>query len=122
MNFNILGATMADKVVYSTDPSFCVTCGSSPCRCPEPPKPGKSSQPYPARLSFVRGAKGSGVTRLDRLIMSPNGKEEMLKRFKARLGCGGAIKEGALEMQGDHRDFLEAELVKEGYKVKRIGG
>lgn len=113
---------MSDRVVYSTDPSFCATCGSSPCRCNEPPKPGKARQPYPVRLEFRRGAKGSGVTRLDRLIMSPSGKEELLKRFKSRLGCGGTVKDGVLEIQGDHRDFIEAEMKKDGYKVQRIGG
>ena len=113
---------MPDKVVYSSDPSFCLACGNSPCRCQEQPKPGKSRQPDPVRLSFVRGVKGSGMTRIERLIMSPSGKNEMLRRFKSRLGCGGTVKDGALELQGDRRDFLEAEFVRQGYKVKRIGG
>jgi translation initiation factor 1 len=72
-------------------------------------------------VDFARGAKGSGVTRIDRLIMSPSGKEELLKRFKTGLGCGGTIKDGVLEIQGDHREFIEGELIKDGYKVKRIG-
>ena len=93
---------MADPIVFSTDPSF--------------------RQPEALRLSFHRGAKGSGVTRLERLILHPTLKEQLLSRFKKRLGCGGAIKEGALEFQGDHRDLIEAELVKQGYKVKRVGG
>ncbi len=93
---------MADKTVFSTDPGF--------------------RQPEPLRLSFQRGSKGSGVTKVERLILHPTLKEQLLSAFKKRLGCGGAIKEGALEIQGDHRDFIEAELVKQGYKVKRIGG
>jgi len=45
----------------------------------------------------------------------------LLKKFKKRLGVGGAVKLGALELQGDHRDFAEAELKSLGYKVKRLG-
>ena len=93
---------MSDKIVFSTDASF--------------------RQPDPVRLSFQRGAKGSGVTRVERLILHPTLKEQLLSQLKKRLGCGGAVKEGALEFQGDHRDVIEAELVKQGYKVKRVGG
>ena len=93
---------MSGKVVFSTDPSF--------------------RQPEPLRLSFHRGAKGSGVTRVDRLILHPTLKDQLLSSLKKRLGCGGAIKDGALEFQGDHRDLVEGELVKQGYRVKRVGG
>jgi translation initiation factor 1 len=93
---------VSDKIVFSSDPGF--------------------RQPDPLRLSFQRGAKGSGVTRVERLIMHPTLKEKLLSQLKKRLGCGGAIKDGNLEFQGDHRDVVEAELVKQGYKIKRIGG
>ena len=93
---------MSDKIVFSTDPGF--------------------RQPEPLRLSFQRGAKGSGVTRVERLIMHPTLKEQLLSQLKKRLGCGGTIKDGNIELQGDRRDFVETELVKQGYKVKRIGG
>ncbi len=79
------------------------------------------SQPEPLRLMFSRNAKGSGVTRVERLIMHPTLKDQMLAQLKKKLGCGGAIKEGNLEFQGDHRDKLEKELLSQGYKVKRIG-
>lgn len=110
---------MGDKVIYSTDPAFCAACGASPCRCASPET--KRRQPEPLRLSFQRGAKGSGVTRVERLNMHPTLKQEMLSRYKKRLGCGGAIKDGDLEFQGDHRDAVEAALLAEGYKVRRIG-
>ena len=112
---------MEERPVYSTDPAFCPACRRSPCTCADP-KELKKRQPEPLRLSFVRGAKGSGVTRIERLIMHPTLKERMLSAFKKRLGCGGAVKEGALEIQGDHRDFIEAQLKSQGYQVRRIGG
>ncbi len=70
----------------------------------------------------MRGAKGSGMTVVEGLILHPTLKEEMLKSFKKRLGCGGTIKGGVIEIQGDRRDFLEAELKAQGYRVKRVGG
>jgi translation initiation factor 1 len=93
---------MSDKIVWSTEPGF--------------------RQPAPVRLSFHRLGKGSGMTRVEGLIMHPIEKEQLFSQLKKRLGCGGAIKDGRIEIQGDRRDFIEAELVKQGYKVKRVGG
>ena len=73
------------------------------------------------RISFRRGHKGSGMTIIERLRMHPEGKEDLLKKFKKRLGVGGAVKLGALEIQGEHMAFAENELKSLGYKVKRIG-
>jgi len=109
------------KPVYSTDPAFCAACRRSPCTCADPAQL-KKRQPEPLRLSFQRGAKGAGVTRIERLILHPPLKDKMLSAFKKKFGCGGAIKDGTLEIQGDHRDAIEADLVAEGYKVRRIGG
>ncbi|MFA6002466.1 MAG: translation initiation factor [Elusimicrobiota bacterium] len=78
-------------------------------------------QPEPLRLSFARNAKGSGVTRVERLIMHPTLKDQLHAQLKRRLGCGGAVKAGALEFQGDHREALARELEARGYKVRRIG-
>lgn len=110
---------MADKPVYSTDPEFCASCRRSPCTCADPLK---RRQPEPVRLEFRRGAKGSGVTALTRLNMHPSLKEKLLSDLKRRFGCGGTLKDGNLELQGDRRDALEAWMLAEGYKVKRIGG
>ncbi len=120
---------MPDRTVYSTDPSWkppCRKCGLSPCACSaersHAPTLQPSHAPEPLRLSFARAAKGSGVTRIDRLAANPQHKEDLLKTLKRRLGCGGAVKGGVLEIQGDHRDRIEKELVALGYRVRRIGG
>lgn len=110
---------MTERPVYSTDPDFCEACRRSPCTCLEA---GKRRQPEPVRLEFRRGAKGSGVTALSRLNMHPSLKEQMLSTLKKRFGCGGTVKDGVLELQGDRRDAMEAWLKAEGYKVKRVGG
>lgn len=62
------------------------------------------------------------MTRVEGLILHPLLKEKLLAEFKKKLGCGGCLREGALEIQGDKRDLLQAELEARGYKVKRAGG
>jgi len=109
---------MADNVVYSNEPGWkppCPSCGQTPCKCPGP------KQAEPVRIAFRAGHKGSGMTIIEKLQMHPEGKETLLKKFKKRLGIGGTVKFGALELQGDQRDFIEAELKTAGYKVRRIG-
>ena len=48
--------------------------------------------------------------------------QELATRLKKTCGAGGAVKEGTIEIQGDHRDRLVAELCKLGYDAKRSGG
>ena len=114
-----------DRLVYSTGPDGRVTCPDcrrSPCECPEglAGAPRKRTQTEPVRVSFRKSGKGSGVTLVDRLPMHPAGKEELLTKLKKRLGVGGTVKQGVLEVQGEHRAFVRAELEAAGYKVKVI--
>jgi len=48
--------------------------------------------------------------------------ESLATRLKKLCGAGGAVKDGTIEIQGDHRDRLVAELCKLGYEAKRSGG
>ena len=101
----------------------CADCGRTPCVCPEglAGEPRKRTQTEPVRLSFRKTGKGSGLTLVEKLPMHPEGKEELLKKFKKRLGAGGAVKDGVLEIQGDRRTFIKAELEAAGYRVRLIG-
>jgi translation initiation factor 1 len=56
------------------------------------------------------------------LPLSGEELESLATRLKKLCGAGGAVKDGNIEIQGDHRDRLVAELVKMGYEAKRSGG
>lgn len=78
-------------------------------------------QPEPVVLKIDKnGRAGRTVTLVDGLRMHPEGKTELLSKFKKRCGAGGTIKDGKLEIQGDQRNILKAELEANGYKVKLI--
>jgi translation initiation factor 1 len=69
-----------------------------------------------------KGRGGKSVTVVDGLQMRQKEKEALLKQLKTKLGTGGTVKVTSLEIQGDHRDALMAELEKMGYTAKRSGG
>ena len=70
----------------------------------------------------TKGRKGKGVTLINGLPLAAKELKNLAKVLKQKCGCGGAVKNGIIEIQGDHRDILEQELVTRGYKVKRAGG
>jgi translation initiation factor 1 len=47
---------------------------------------------------------------------------ELAGALKRRCGTGGTVKDGVIEIQGDHRDAVIGELEAKGYTVKRAGG
>jgi len=69
-----------------------------------------------------KGRGGKSVTVIDGLQMRQKERGALLKQLKTKLGTGGTVKDASLEIQGDHRDALMAELGKMGYTAKRSGG
>lgn len=68
------------------------------------------------------GRKGKGVTTLSGIPLADAELKALVKKLKKVCGTGGALKDGVIEIQGDHRDKLKAELEKQGFKVKLAGG
>jgi translation initiation factor 1 len=48
--------------------------------------------------------------------------EALLKKLKQQCGAGGTLKDGEIEIQGDHRERVAAALAAMGYKIKQVGG
>ena len=70
----------------------------------------------------TKGRKGKGVTTLSGIDLDPSTLKQLAKQLKQLCSTGGSIKNGVIEIQGDHRDKLKAELEKQHFTVKLAGG
>jgi predicted translation initiation factor SUI1 len=68
------------------------------------------------------GRKGKGVTTVFDLSIPDVELPLLAQALKNACGTGGTVKDGRIEIQGDQRDRVTAELEKRGFKVKRAGG
>jgi translation initiation factor 1 len=117
----------ASTLVYSTDSGrMCPACGApvAQCRCRELLKQAQA----PATDGIVRvshetkGRKGKGVTVVKGLALDAAALAALGKQLKAACGSGGTVKDGTIEIQGDHRELVIAALTRQGHTVKRAGG
>jgi translation initiation factor 1 len=91
------------------------------CTCRhESPAPSKSTVVRVGRETKGRG--GKGVTVISDLPLDETSLADLATKLKTRLGTGGTVKDGRIEIQGDHRDRIVAELEGMGYRAKRAGG
>ncbi len=98
--------------------------GKPPIHGPKTP-PGSSPSPSVARVRVGRetqGRGGKGVTVITGLPLPEAELEALARQLKRRCGSGGTVRERVIEIQGDHRDLLVAELTRLGYDAKRSGG
>ena len=111
-------------LVYSTElGKVCPKCGSPAKRC----TCGKSSVNHfkdgVVRIGReTKGRKGSGVCTISGIALDDKALKMLAKKLKQKCGTGGTVKSGVIEIQGDHRELLKAELIKHGYTVKLSGG
>jgi predicted translation initiation factor SUI1 len=91
--------------------------------------PSSKTSAEPARRNLIAkvgretaGRRGKGVTTVFGLQLNESGLRELATTLKQRCGTGGTVKDGRIEIQGDQRDRIVAELEKLGYAVKRVGG
>ncbi|MFB0899018.1 MAG: translation initiation factor Sui1 [Polaromonas sp.] len=111
-------------LVYSTDSGrTCPDCLQAVAQCVC-----KSAKPRPATDGVVRisrSAKGRGgktVTLIQGLPLDDAALMQLGKQLKAACGSGGTVKDGVIEVQGDHRELLQRLLLDKGYSVKLSGG
>ncbi len=70
----------------------------------------------------VKGRRGKTVTTISGTALPEDELRSLAGELKRRCGTGGSTKDGVIEIQGDHRDALVADLESRGYTVKRAGG
>jgi translation initiation factor 1 len=114
-------------LVYSTEHGdICPDCGEplDACRCAE-----LAEQARLAELDGIvrirretSGRKGKGVTTVSGVALPEAELKALAKQLKKVCGTGGAVKAGVIEIQGDHRERLKAELERRGHTVKLAGG
>ncbi len=70
----------------------------------------------------IKGRGGKSVTVVRGLPLNPQALAELGKRLRTVCGAGGTVKDGVLELQGDHCERVISLLKEVGWTVKRAGG
>ena len=86
---------------------------------------GISLPPHEQTVYLHRDSKGRGgksVTLVKKLVLSEDDMKELATKLKQICGSGGTVKDGLIEIQGEHREKIAEALKKIGYKVKVAGG
>lgn len=110
-------------LVYSTDAGrHCPDCGKpvGECICGQPAIPAGDGIARVRRETKGRG--GKAVTTISGVPLAGDQLKELATALKKRCGTGGALKDGVIEIQGEHVELLLAELEKRGFKAKKSGG
>ena len=114
-------------LVYSTEAGrMCPACrqpvGQCTCRAQA------AAAAVPPGDGIVRvsrekqGRGGKAVTVVRGVAADAAGLAALGKQLKALCGSGGTVKDGVIEVQGDHCDRVIAHLQQAGHQVKRAGG
>ena len=109
------------RPVYSTESGrICAGCGwpEHNCQCSR-----KAEEPVPSRIIAKlrmekKGRGGKTVTVVDGLPRNAAFLKDLSQDLKRACGTGGAVQEGAIELQGDLRDRVRELLQKKGIVVK----
>ena len=116
------------RLVYSSETGrICPKCQKylDYCSCQQSTT---QSQPPAKHDGIVRvgretkGRKGKGVTIISGVPLAGVELKTFARELKQKCGTGGTLKDGVIEIQGDHRDHLIELLKAKGWQVKRSGG
>lgn len=112
-------------LVYSTDAGrMCPACRRpvASCACAA----ARRAAPAPDGIVRVsretKGRGGKSVTLVKGLGLEPAALVKLAQQLKAACGSGGTVKDGVIEVQGEHRDRVIELLAAQGHNVKRAGG
>lgn len=111
-------------LVYSTGKGrTCPNCRrpAARCTCRASPRAERGDGVVRVRRE-TKGRGGRTVTVIDGIPLPNAGLRELATKLKQICGSGGSVKQGTIEIQGDHRDKVLAALKTRDYNVKLTGG
>ena len=113
-------------LVYTTgEGTICAECGKSEtkCICRAIAKAKVAKTDGTVRIAREKKGRGGKTVTVVSGVPLPAGELDKLARsLRKKCGCGGTVKDGMIELQGDRRDMLVEELTRAGYRVKKSGG
>lgn len=125
-NLKLKNRNFESKLVYSTElGKICPSCGKQFADCICRKKKTVTTPRGDGKIRVERstkGRKGKGVSLIKGLPIEGAALKKLAKELKQQCGTGGTIKNGVIEIQGNHRDFLVRHLNSLGYKAVKAGG
>jgi translation initiation factor 1 len=119
------GGAGSGGLVYSTDSGrMCPACrmavADCGCRLAQAQRPAGDGVARVSRETQRRG--GKAVTVVRGVPLADDELAALSKRLRTACGAGGTLKDGVIEVQGDHADKVVGLLQQAGFKAKRAGG
>jgi translation initiation factor 1 len=123
---------MPSDLVWSSDPALQGkipqkgAMGSSRARTDSKPSaasdaPVRKHLPKGPCVSLeTSGRNGKGVTLVTGLALPPSTLEDLGKSLRQACGTGGTVKDGVIEVQGDHREKIQKALEKQGIQARKV--
>jgi translation initiation factor 1 len=113
-------------IVYSTGQGrICPGCRRPVAQCVCKTAAGNAARADAGKVRVSRHTQsraGKAVTLITGLPLAAFELETLARELKRQCGSGGTVKDGVIEIQGEHRDAVVAELLRRGYAAKRSGG
>ena len=113
-------------IVYSSGIGrICPGCRRPADQCVCRTQAGAAARPHAGVVRVARetqGRAGKAVSVIRGLNLDPAGLAQLAGELKRRCGSGGTVRAGVIEIQGEHRDTLVAELQRRGFDARRAGG
>ena len=123
MNGKSMKSTSNSNLVYSTDGGrTCPACRQPIAQCTCKAKSVVTGDGVVRVSRETKGRGGKSVTLVKGLALDAMALAVLGKALRAACGAGGTVKDGVIEVQGDHCELVMEALRKQGYQPKRTGG